>query len=100
MSEGMNGLMGDNDEMQREWRHMVLTRLEGIQSDMRVIQQTLGEMGGKYVSIEDFKDTTNKMQAKIDSLEKDKAKIIGFVLAVQTFAGIAFAIYNIVKSAH
>lgn len=78
--------MGDEDKiaselatLQREWRKSISDTLSELRAQNAAIQSTLVEMKEEFVREAEFVD----LKKKVQSLENDKAKIIGGMIVLQ-----------------
>ena len=78
--------MGDEDKiaselatLQKEWRKSISDTLLELRVQNGAIQSTLAEMKEEFVREAEFAELKDKVQ----SLENDKAKIIGGVIVLQ-----------------
>jgi hypothetical protein len=78
--------MPDEDKMaselailQKEWRKSISDTLHELRQQNNAIQTTLVEMKEEFVREAEF----NSLKKKVESLESDKAKVIGAMIVLQ-----------------
>ena len=73
--------MGDNDnnEMQREWRAIVLSKLSSLETSHKDLNTNIQEIKTSFAK----QQTIDILQGRVDELEKFKSKLVGFTLAFQ-----------------
>lgn len=84
----------DIQELQKEWRAIVLTRLEALSIQLETIKQELTLMKINSVRLEDFK----KLESDVEDLKALKNKMIAAWAAIQVVSVIlAWVISNILS---
>lgn len=78
--------MGDEDQLaselatlQREWRKSISDTLSELRAQNAAIQSTLMEMKEEFVREAEFVE----LKKKVQTLESDKAKVIGAMIVLQ-----------------
>lgn len=77
--------------LQQEWRRSISDTLAELRGQNVVIQSTLSDMKAEFVRENEF----NELKSKVETLESDKAKVIGAVIVLQIVG--SFALWLIAK---
>ena len=97
----------DINELQKEWRAIVLDKLTSIEKDQREIRNDITSIKESFVrqSTLDERDAGHMhsievLRDKVDALENFKYKLIGIVIGVNTLLSLVFAVIGIYLSRH
>jgi DNA repair exonuclease SbcCD ATPase subunit len=91
----MNEERSELNELQKEWRGGVANALDELRKQGNAIQASLYEMKQNYATVSDIKrikDDIEQNSSDIAVLQNDKAKLIGFLIALQLIGGAVLGI--------
>lgn len=78
------------NELQKEWRREVGENLKELRLQCNQIQNSLSDMKQNYATVSDIDRLDadiSKHSASITTLQNDKSKLIGFLIALQLIGG-------------
>jgi len=83
--------MGQNEDfsdLQREWREIVLNKLDHLELGQRDIQKDMTEVKLNFVKAAEFDETVRLLKKRLYELEQLKAKSMGVFFTLQVIFGI------------
>jgi hypothetical protein len=71
-------------EMQKEWRAIVLNKLDKLEEGQNATRKEVSGMKADFTNVAEFL----ALKSKVEALENFKAKAIGIVLGIQAVVGV------------
>lgn len=85
---------GDYNDLQKEWRGIVLNKLEVLELGQKEIQQNIFDIRGEFVKYTEYTKTFDSIDNRIDKLEQLKSKGVGVFFTLQIIFAIAVLLIN------
>lgn len=87
--------MDEGLELQREWRQIVLSKLESLERGQKAVEEKLVDFTVNAVRLEDYE----RLELRVRDLETTKIKVLAVWAVIQSLSiGIAWLVTTLLKS--